>query len=360
MLDHPTLDKAHVMRSLETSINIGLVILLATSCFLILRPFILLIAWGIIIAVAAYPAFKKLSHLRGEHEVLAAALFTLILLAVLILPAVLLAQNLVEVVQAVTARLKEGTLIIPPPPPRVGNWPIIGRTLQSTWSLASSDISAALAKFAPEIKSLLPRLLSASAGVGLTVLQLVLSILVSGVLLANAEVTASATRTFFIRLFGERGPEFQQLVGSTIRNVTFGILGVALIQSACAAAGFLLAGVPGASVWIVVFLIAAMLQAGGLVLIPAVIYEFAVASPTKAIIFLVWCVFVGLMDNFLKPVLLGRGAVVPIAVVFVGAIGGFVAMGIVGLFVGAIVLSVGYKLFLAWLHMDADAERPPA
>jgi predicted PurR-regulated permease PerM len=207
-----------------------------------------------------------------------------------------------------------------------------------------------LSRFAPEIKSILPGLLSASAGIGLTVLQLVLSILVSGGLLANAEAAAEATRLLFNRLFDEKGPEFQQLVGATIRSVTFGILGVALIQSAFAAAGFLIVGLPGASIWSAIFLFAAVLQAGALVIIPAVIYEFAIASSTKAVIFLIWCIIVGAMDNVLKPLLLGRGVAVPIAVVFIGAIGGFMAMGIIGLFVGAVVLSVGYKLFLAWLQ----------
>ena len=344
------LDKAYVKRALETSIKVGLVFLLVSICFLILRPFILLIAWGIIIAVAAYPTFQKLRHLLREHGIVAAVLCTVILLAVLILPAVLLAQNLFHGIQAVTARLKDGTALIPPPPPRVESWPIIGRPLQSLWSLASRDISALLSRFAPEIKSILPGLLSASAGIGLTVLQLVLSILVSGGLLANAEAAAEATRLLFNRLFDEKGPEFQQLVGATIRSVTFGILGVALIQSAFAAAGFLIVGLPGASIWSAIFLFAAVLQAGALVIIPAVIYEFAIASSTKAVIFLIWCIIVGAMDNVLKPLLLGRGVAVPIAVVFIGAIGGFMAMGIIGLFVGAVVLSVGYKLFLAWLQ----------
>jgi predicted PurR-regulated permease PerM len=115
-----------------------------------------------------------------------------------------------------------------------------------------------------------------------------------------------------------------------------------------AAAGFFVVGLPGASVWSVVFLFAAILQVGMLVLVHAVVYVFAIATKTKAVIFLVWCGVVGLMDNVLKPVLLGRGSAVPVIVVFLGVIGGFVAMGIVGLFVGAIVLAVGYKLFLAW------------
>jgi predicted PurR-regulated permease PerM len=359
MLDEMTHDNAYVKRALETSINVGLVFLLVVICFLILRPFILLIAWGIIIAVAAYPAFQKLRHLLREHGTLAAVICTLILLAVLILPAILLAQNLVHGIQALTARLKDGTALIPPPPPSVESWPIIGRPLQGLWGQASRDISALLSRFAPELKSILPGLLSASAGVGLTVLQLLLSILISGALLANAEAAAKATRHLFNRLFNEKGPEFQQLVGATIRSVTFGILGVALIQAAFAAGGFLVVGLPGASIWIAIFLFAAVLQAGALVLIPAVIYEFAIASRTTAVIFLVWCIIVGAMDNVLKPMLLGRGVAVPIAVVFLGVIGGFMAMGIIGLFVGAVVLSVAYKLFLAWLD-GADTVKQEA
>jgi predicted PurR-regulated permease PerM len=137
--------------------------------------------------------------------------------------------------------------------------------------------------------------------------------------------------------------------------VTFGILGVALIQSALAAVGFLVMGLPGAGLWAVVFLFAAVLQMGGLVLIPAVVYAFAISTTAGAVIFLVWCVFVGVIDNVLKPLLLGRGVAVPMAVIFLGAIGGFIAMGIVGLFVGAVVLSVGYKLFLAWIEERAEA-----
>jgi predicted PurR-regulated permease PerM len=147
----------------------------------------------------------------------------------------------------------------------------------------------------------------------------------------------------------------EQLAGSTIRSVTNGILGVALIQSVLASLGFLVAGLPGAGLWAMIFLFAAVLQLGGLVLIPAAIYMFTIASAAKAAIFLVWCIFVGVIDNVLKPLLLGRGVTVPTAVVFLGAMGGFIAMGIIGLFVGAIVLSVGYKLCLAWLDGSAAA-----
>lgn len=351
-------DKAQVNRALEASIHIGLAILLAVSCLFILLPFVPLLTWGVIIAVAAYPGFKKLQNVMGGRGVLSAVVFTLSLLAILILPVFFLADSLIGGVQSITAHVKSGAAIIPPPPPTIGGWRIIGTPLKNAWLLASRDVSELLKEFAPQIKAALPGIISATAGLGATVLQLLLSIVVAGVLLANAQTAYEFTRALANRLFGEKGPDIQELVGSTIRSVTFGIIGVAVIQSVFAAVGFLVAGLPAVGLWAVIFLIAAVLQFGALVFVPAVIYVFATATTTKAVIFLIWCIIVGLMDNILKPILLGRGAAVPIAVVFLGAIGGFLAMGIIGLFVGAVVLSVGYKLFLVWIEDTGPSPAP--
>ena len=301
------------------------------------------------------PCLPEIAASSCRARTLSAILFTVVLLILLILPVILLAGTLVEGIQSIGARFKEGSLIIPPPPASVETWPIIGAPLKSLWSLASQDLSEAVRTFAPQIKTIVPGLFSVSAGIGLTVVQFALAIVVAGVLLANARAAYEVTCSLANRLFGEKGPEFQQLIGATIRSVTTGILGVAFIQSILAGVGFLVAGLPGAGLWAVVFLIAAVLQAGVLILIPAVIYMFTTASVTKAVIFLIWCIIVALIDNVLKPLLLGRGVAVPTAVVFLGAIGGFVVFGIIGLFIGAIVLSVGYKLFLAWVHQNSDA-----
>lgn len=360
MTDQPSVsdqDRSHMQRALEIFIHIGLLVLLAAACLLIMYPFLPLIAWGIIIAIAGYPAYRKLQTVVGGSGRLAAVLFTLLLLAVLILPVALLTGTLVEGAQSLTAHIKEGTLTVPPPPAGLETWPVVGVPLKNAWSMASSNLTDLLKNFAPQIKGAVTGVLSVSAGVGLAVLQFVLSILVAGALLANAHSGAEATRALSNRLFGDKGPEFEQLVGSTIRSVTTGILGVALIQSAFATLGFVVVGLSGAGLWAVLFLFAAVLQMGVVVLIPAVIYVFTIASTTKATLFLIWCILVGVMDNVLKPLLLGRGAAVPIAVVFLGAIGGFLAVGIIGLFVGAIVLSVGYKLFLAWLEGPMAARR---
>jgi predicted PurR-regulated permease PerM len=342
-------NRDYVNRGVEVSTHVGLVILLVAACFLFLRPFLPLITWGIIIAISVYPSYRKLQVALRDRGVLSSVVITILLLAFLVCPVVLLAGTLVGGIQTLAAHLKDGTPIIPPPPASIETWPVIGVPLKSVWTLASTNIATALRSFAPQIKAVVPWLLSASAGIGLTVLQFAFSMVVAGILLANARGAAGAAHSFATRILGDQGTEFERLASSTIRSVATGILGVALIQSLLAALGFLVAGLPGAGLWATVFLIAAVLQVGALILIPCVIYMFAVSSVTKAVIFMLWCLIVALVDNVLKPLLLGRGAAVPIAVVFLGAIGGFVALGIVGLFVGAIVLSVGYKLFIAWL-----------
>ena len=348
-------DQDYVRRALEVSIHVGLLILLSGACILIVRPFIPLILWGVIIAIAVYPGYRKLRNLLGGRSAFAAVLCSAFLSAVLLVPVLLLTGSLLESMQALAARFKEGTPIIPPPPPSIETWPVIGAPLKNAWDLGSKNLGAFLRTFAPQIKAAVLELLRASAGIGLAVVQWILSIVLAGVLLANAAAGAKVSRSLANRIFGDEGPNIEQLVSATIRSVTTGVIGVALIQSFCATAGFLAAGLPGAGVWGVIFLFAAVLQLGGLVLIPPVIYMLAVASSSKALLFLGWCVVVALMDNLLKPLLLGRGVAVPMAVVFVGAIGGIMTMGAIGLFVGAVVLSVGYKLLNAWLKGTAEA-----
>jgi predicted PurR-regulated permease PerM len=343
-------DRGYLHRAFEVSIHLALLISLAAACLLILRPFVPLIVWGIIIAIAVNPAYRRLQTFLGGRRSLAAVVCTVVLLAALIVPVVLLTGSLVNGVQALAARLTEGSSIIPPPPSSVRTWPVIGAPLAKTWDLASKNLAASLQAFAPQIKTAIPEVLKASAGIGFAVLEWILSILIAGVLLASSATGASVAHSLSHRFLGEKGREFEELAASTIRSVTTGILGVALIQAFLAALGFLVAGLPGAGLWAAIFLLAAVLQVGPIVLIPAVIYMFAIASTTKAVTFLVWCLFVGLIDNVLKPLLLGRGIAVPLVVVFLGAIGGFIAMGTIGMFVGPILLSVGYKLFIAWLE----------
>jgi len=346
----------YISRSIEVFIRIILMSMVAITCFLIVMPFVPFIAWAIIIAVATFPAYKGLKKLLGGRQTVAAVVYSLILLAFLIVPIVLMTGTLVDGLHSLASQLQAGTLAVPPPPAKLDNWPIIGTPIKNVWALASTNLAGAVRKFAPQIQSFVPQLLSASAAIGMTALQFVLSIILAGFLLANASANQKFAGRIFARVFGDQAPEFEELTASTISSVTNGVVGVAIIQTVFASLGFVVVGLPGAGLWAAVFLVGAVLQAGVIVLVPAVAYAFAITSTTSAVIFLVWCIFVGLMDNVLKPLLLGRGSKVPIGVIFFGVIGGFMTMGIIGLFIGAIILSVGYKLFLAWLDNVASAE----
>lgn len=343
-------ENAHFARAREIFVRLSLIAALCATCFLILKPFVAILTWGVVIAAAGYPGYRKMCGLLGGREKLAAVLTTLILLSVVVIPAVLLAGTLTHGAQTLAAHMEKGDLKVPPPPEKVQNWPAIGKPLYKLWGDASDNLGEILSKVAPMVQRQVPALLSAGAQVGVTLLQFIVSILLAGFVLSNSRTNAEMAHQIFRRIFGEKGPEFEALTASTVRSVTNGILGVALIQSVLASMGFLVVGLPGAGLWSLLFFIAAVLQLGVVVLVPAVIYAFTITSTTTAIIFLVWSIFVGLIDNVLKPLLLGRGSQVPTLVIFLGVIGGFVAMGIIGLFVGAIILSVGYKLFLAWLE----------
>jgi predicted PurR-regulated permease PerM len=193
------------------------------------------------------------------------------------------------------------------------------------------------------------------AGVGIGILEFMVSIIIAGVMLAYAKSGGEAVERVFIRLVGARGQEFVKLTETTIRQVVKGILGVAVIQTILASLGFFIAGVPLAGLWAVISLVLAIIQVGvGPVVIPLIIYMWSTSDTLTASLFTGWSVFVLVIDNVLKPWLLGKGAPVPMLVIFLGAIGGFIATGFVGLFLGAVILSLTYKLAQEWMTPQTD------
>ncbi len=350
-------DDHYYARGREVFIRLSLLALMGVSCTLILRPFLNLIVCGIIIAIGIYPAHRLLTAALRGRTILSAVLCSAVLLLAMVVPSVLLASTLVDGIQALAHQVQSGRLNIPPPPPNLDRLPILGPRLVETWTLFSSSLDDVVRRFGPQIQKGIPAALSATAEIGGVLLQFLLAIILAGFLLATSDRSGRFADRIFLRIFGDKGPEFKDLVSSTIRTVTNGILGVAVIQTLCATLGFWLVGLPAPGLWALLFLIAAVLQVGVVVLVPAVIYAFAIFSTKTALIFLIWSIIVGLMDNVLKPILLGRGSKVPMLVIFLGVLGGFIAMNsLIGLFVGAIVLSVGYKLLMAWL----DGESQPA
>jgi predicted PurR-regulated permease PerM len=349
-------DRVFVRRAVEAAIRVGLLALLVVWCFQIVQPFIIPFVWGVIIAVAVYPVFEQLRSALGNRGTLAAVLFTILMLVLLIWPAAMLATTLVEGVHALALRFAEGTIAIPPPFEGVSRWPVIGEPIARFWLLASENLADALAQIRPQIAFVSRWLLSAAADVGLGIVQFAAAVLIAGVLLAHGKGGGDAVHAIAARLAGDSGNAYTEIGQATVRSVARGILGVALIQSLLAGLGFLAVGIPAAGLLALICLLLAVVQIGpGLVLIGAVIWVFSEATTPVAVAFLIWCLFVGLLDNFLKPLLLGRGVRVPMVVIFVGAIGGLLASGIIGLFVGAVVLAVSFTVFTAWLGQAPGA-----
>ncbi|HEX3767096.1 MAG TPA: AI-2E family transporter, partial [Puia sp.] len=254
-----------------------------------------------------------------------------------------------EIKEQITS-FQEGKLIIPPPSEKVKGWPLIGRTAYQAWTQLSKGVESFLQQYPEQVKSASNYILEMVTTSGKAILLFILSIVISGVFLCYAEESAEYARNFFGRLINNTQFDTSSIAAITIRNVVRGILGVALIQSLCAGAGFFVAGIPYAGIWTLLCLILAIVQIGILpVTIGILIYIWTTGNTTAAILLTIWMIPVGLLDNILKPIMMGKGAPVPMLIIFLGSLGGFMYSGFVGLFTGAVILSLGYRLFDIWL-----------
>lgn len=342
-----------VGNAIEAAIRIGILFLLVSWCFDITRPFLMIVIWGIIIAVACYPIYESLRHKLPGGDVVASSVFVIVLLSLIIVPTLVLSKTAFESTINLAAQLRSGELDIPRPPEDIKNWPIVGQKLSSVWSLASENLSAALQQVKPQLESIGLWLANVVKAAGMSLLTFVAAIIISGFILANAKGARWFAHQFTTRIIGEKGHQYADLASQIIQSVTQGILGVAIIQSLLAGLGFIVMGVPAAGLWAFLCLILAVIQIGASpILIPVAIYVMSTVDTLPGILFLLWSIGVALSDNVLKPILLGRGVDVPMAVIFVGAIGGFISMGIIGLFVGAVIMALSYSVFIMWLSGD--------
>jgi predicted PurR-regulated permease PerM len=327
---------------------LGVILFLALS---IVRPFLETIAWSVVWAVALYPAFDLVARWLGGRRRLAAALITILLLLIVFGPVTWLGLDLVDVPQMIYARIESGALSVPPPIETVRNWPLIGEPLFQFWELASTNFSAALVKIAPHLKPLGTTLLGAAGSVGVAILQFLASVIIAGFLLSPGPMLVESVAVFLHRRVSRRGNEFMQLAGATIRNVSQGVIGVSLLQSLLAGVGLIAAGVPGASLIAFGVLILGIIQIGpSAILIPVIIWSWMTMETSTAVIFTAYMVPVNLIDNILRPIIFSRGLKTPMLVIIIGVIGGTLSNGIIGLFVGPIVLAVAWDLLVAFVR----------
>jgi predicted PurR-regulated permease PerM len=336
------------------AIRIGCLALLAYWSWLLLRPFLAIIAWSVIFAVALYPVFDWLA-VRLRHRALAAAIITIFSLVVIFGPVTWLGVSLGDNLRTLYARIVDGSLAIPPPYEAVKAWPFIGENVYQVWYLASTNFTALLGEWASELKVIGSSVLAIAGTAGLDLVKFIIAIVVSAFLFLPGPRLVLSVKTAMRHISTNRADEFVDLTGATIRNVSRGIIGISALQALLAGIGLLVAGVPAAGLLSFLVLLFGIIQVGPwIVLAPVIIWSWFVLAKTAAVIFTIYMLPVMLLDNVLRPLVMSRGLATPMPVILIGVIGGALAHGLIGLFVGPIVLSIAWQLLAAWIGDGTD------
>jgi predicted PurR-regulated permease PerM len=338
----------------DITIRLFILLLIIAWCLMIMYPFVSIILWSLILGMAMFPLHRTLAAKMGGRPRLASFIIIFSILAIIFVPTWLLIDSLFDQVKELKASYNNGTLTIPPPTEKVKEWPLIGEKLYDTWQNASVSLEQTLVKYKDQLTTVGGKLAKGILGAAGSIIQIMAALIIAGILLTIGGIGESI-RKFFRKVAGDKGDEFADVTMKTVGNVVKGILGVALILALLNGILFMLAGIPYAGIWALLVFILGVLQLPlFFITVPVIIYLFAMKSVISAIIWTALLLLAGLSDNILKPILLGKGAPVPMVVIFIGVIGGFIFSGFIGLFTGAIVLSIGYKLFVAWINSGTE------
>ena len=346
---------------LDVLIRAGLVLALAMLCFQVFSPFLSLMTWALILAVTLYPLHQSVAAKIGGRQGLAATLLVLLGIVVAVVPTAALMNSLGDSVHRLINDVQNNTLQVPPPREGVAEWPLVGERVHAFWTKAHTDLPALVQSMQPKIGNLAAAALGFVAGIGGGLLQFLASLAVAGIMMAFGEGGARAIRSIFERVAdGKRGAEFVDLSTATIRAVAKGVLGVAFLQAIIVGICLLIAGIPWAGVLAVIVLVLGIAQVPALIVtLPAIGYIWSSGNygTGAAILYTVLLVVSGMADNVLKPLMLGRGVDAPMPVILLGALGGMAAAGILGMFVGATLLALGYQIFMGWVATNPEAPR---
>ena len=334
---------------IDLIVRLGALAALAYWSFLLVRPFVTIVTWSAILAVALYPVFEWMTSRLGGRRRLAAAVITLLGLLFVIGPATWLGLGVVDGLRTLADRIDAGGVWVPPPPEALRSWPFIGQSAYDFWELASTNLRSALAQALPQLKPYGEIALDATKNAGAGVFKFLISVIIAGFLFAPGPALVRAIKTAVTRIDSKRAEHFVELSGSTIRTVSRGVIGVSLLQAAIGGLGLQLAGAPGASLLTLCILVLAIVQIGPLmVVVPSILWAWTEMHTLPAFLFTCCMLTVTLVDNVLKPIVIARGLTTPLLVIIVGVIGGVLAHGIIGLFVGPVVLAVAWELLSAW------------
>ena len=343
---------------IDIFIRIIILSLLLFVSYLIVKPFLLIIVWSVLLAVTLYPLYNKLLDLfKGKRKKLVTTLFVLVLLSLLITPAIRLTSQVIDTSTNLIGNVNSGDLNIPPPDQKIKNVPLIGEKIYTMWQSASSNLEKFILSNKEPIKDFLSSIFAKIGGLMGTVFLALISLIIAGIFMASAETGYVATVKLGNRLMPGKGDELVKMIVDTIRSVVKGILLVGIIQSLLAYIGFAIAGLNGAAFYAFLVMIFAIIQVPPLLAMipPIAIYASTTDSTTAIVIFTVYSIIVSMSDNILKPMLLGKGLQTPMLVILIGAIGGMFLMGILGLFIGPVILAIAYQLYINWVSETVES-----
>jgi predicted PurR-regulated permease PerM len=337
----------------DTIIRVGLIVILAAACLGVVAPFMPLMLWALVLAIALYPLQRAVARRLGGRQGAAATLIVLTTVLLIGTPTVLLGGSFARHVHDAYVRFESEELSIGKPNAAVAEWPVVGPRLYAAWSAAADDLPAYLVENKEELRNIALKALGVAANTAGSIVLFLGALVVAAIIMAFGEAGGLATTRIFSRLTDPvRGPRLQKLSTATIRSVAVGVVGVAFIQALLLGIGFLLAGIPAAGVLAFVAMLIGIVQLPAfLISLPVIGYLWWAGdgSTTSNVVWTAYLLVAGMADNVLKPLLLGRGVDAPMPVVLIGALGGMVSAGIIGLFVGAAALAVGYRLFMEWV-----------
>jgi predicted PurR-regulated permease PerM len=347
----------------RTTLAVLFIGILIAACFWVMRPFLSSLLWAAMIVIATWPNFLKLqTRLRGKRW-LAVLVMTVVLLLVLILPICFAVLTILDRSDQIVGWFKSlSTVKIPPPPGWIEKIPVVGHSAVERWQQFAAVSPEELSKMtAPYATKLVAWFVAQAGNFSLLVLHFLLSIAIAAVLYAKGEATASGIRLFARRLAGQAGDEVAVLSAKAVRGVALGIVVTALVQSSLGGVGLFFAGVPGAVLLTAVMLMLCIAQIGpALVVIPADIWLFYNGHTLAGSLFAIWAVFVLTIDNFLRPILIRKGVDLPLLLIITGVIGGLIGFGVIGLFIGPVILAVTFTLLRAWVTGVAGVTAPIA
>lgn len=324
---------------------------LIVASFLIVRPFLLSLVLAAMVVAGTWPLMLKVETWLWGKRGLAVAAMTIAMLLLFILPFSFAVATIIENADGIVAWVRNlETQALPSPPDWVNNIPLLGPRLTAVWGKFTAGQGELSARLTPYIGSMLKWFLSQAGSFGMIFLQFLLMVILTPILYAKGEKVSLEITNFARRLSGNRGEEIAVLAMKIARGVALGVVGGALIQAFLGGIGLAVAGVPFTGVLTGVMFILTIAQIGPVpVLIPAVIWLYYNDQTAWAIALFVWTGFVGISDNILRPFLIGKGSDLPLLLIFAGVIGGLVAFGIIGLFIGPVILAVSYRSLAAWV-----------